>query len=374
MKSELSDPLFHELKQSNPDRESALTIYRQRDPGWESMANPVALLRDHPLVDDDGKPGPSFLETWLGVILVIAIIGGIVFAVFTLDLKFVPYFSQLFVEKDPARSISLSERPEETSLSRIPAAYRDPFKEINANIAAEQWEPAVRKALILKSDPAAIAAFRSDPAAFTRLYEVLIGGKMALRSSGTSDQTEVLDLVNEFRKANGQDSIKIAYNEILARFEIAGGETVGLPRTPPATDLTVLRECDSIQNKFGSSLTLEQAAKLRAFRVYSLIRILSADNKLSQIQGNPSTQQRWKKLSAELNLWRGKFPNATTAKEQAKQWKAKPRDFLKCDLWYWQKVSKLEPLVGKQIKIGDMTFDGNSAAYNAKRIGEALGQ
>ena len=115
-------------------------------------------------------------------------------------------------------------------------------------------------------------------------------------------------------------------------------------------------------------------AKLRKIRVYSLIRILSPDTRLKQIQGNTGTERHWKKLSDELNLWRGKFPNATTKEEQTKQWKDKPRDFLKCDLWFWQKIASLEPLVGKKIHIGDMSFDGNAAAYNAKRIREALGQ
>lgn len=374
MKSELSDPLFHELKRSNPDRESALVIYRQRDPGWETMANPVALLRDHPLVDDDGKPGPSFLETWPGLILVIAIIAGIVFAILTLDLKFVPYFSQLFVEKGSASSISLSERPEETSLSRIPSEYRDAFRKINANIADEQWAPAVKKAIALRNDPAAIAAFRSDPAAFTRLYEILIGGKMALRSSGNADYYHVLELAEEFRGYGGKTSVSIAYNEMLARFEICGGDTVGLPRASPSEDLKVLKQCDSLENIYGTSLSEEREARLRKIRVYSLIRILTPETKLKAIDGNTQAEQHWKKLRVELGLWRGAFPKSKTAKEQTAQWKEKPRDFLKCDLWYWQKIAGLEPLFGKKIQIGDMTFDGNSAAYNAKRIREALGQ
>ena len=85
----------------------------------------------------------------------------------------------------------------------------------------------------------------------------------------------------------------------------------------------------------------------------------------------------------DLAIWRGDFPDAKGGdkggfsfgkdyKALQQEWRMKGRDFLKCDLWYWQRLAELEPVFGKNFQIGDMDFDGNDAKFNAKQIREAL--
>ncbi len=111
--------------------------------GWDELVEPVRFLRHHPLVDDDGTPGPNFLQTWVGLGLVLVLLGGFGYSLFAFDLKFSGYFARLFTEQGKVASVSLADRPKEISVSGFPRQYRNRIRRINEHISAEQWKAAV---------------------------------------------------------------------------------------------------------------------------------------------------------------------------------------------------------------------------------------
>ena len=291
MKSELSDSLFSELKQQSPDREKALAAYRKRDVSWDEMVEPVAFLRQHELVDDDGKPGPGFLQSWPGLVLVVMLLAGFAISIFAFDLKFFGYFTSLFSEKKTRAAVSLTARPEKISVSGFPREYRDQIQEINSYNEKEQWKPAAEKGMALLNDKAAMNVIRGESDAHALLYEVVMGSKMALRSGDLSNERAVLDLADEFRREGGKTTLKIAFQELLARFEIAGGEGVGFSSGRHGNDEQVIAGCNALENHYGTLLSNEQKTQLRKIRVHSLIRLLEPFRDLAGINRNAEAKE-----------------------------------------------------------------------------------
>jgi hypothetical protein len=356
------------------DQKTALAIYEKMevsDPkeSWGAYVDPEDFLEGHNLVEKEqfGKR-LAFWKTWFGGLFMAVLIAVAVAAVPKSNLW--GFLVSIF-QPPPQQGVTvMEEKPGPLAGAHIPKGLKARIEQMNENIKEEKWEQVLEGAMDLQENH--LDDMNKSPEARQWLYECLVASRVLRKQSSRSSYQAALHDAEAYRsEKNAPPSFVIDYNSILARFYAQGGES--LAAGDEEADWEILEAINRIRDVFGKEITSRQSRveQLRKIQAYTIIRILKHKPDLEELNkfNYPKT---WSQLDDILREWRGKFPEGDSEEQVEAQWRAKPRDLLLCEQWYWRRIAKLEPLWGNTIEIGDREYNCDDAEWNADRINNAL--
>jgi hypothetical protein len=328
--------------------EPVLDLY-DRKPGWVEEVDPVQFLQHHRYLAHEAAPLEHVWRSRFGALAVLAIIllfaGS--FAVHSWRLG--GYVRSLFAPPAAPQPVTMGDRPEVLPESEMLPGAREDLRAINENLKHEQWSEAVSKAARVAADPVKLELLKSTPRTLEWLFEVQVAGPMAPPIPSRAAPAEARAAYQAYTALakDRKPSFRLQYNELLARFAMAGGAQL----TPSSLQFNegLLARLQELEGQFGVELTkvAARAQKIRVVRAFTLYRLLQDVSKKELLDGpktDPIAVQRWDQLYDLLEGWR-----RSLGTDRA------PTELLELEGWFWGRWYEYSSWFSGEVKLGRHT-------------------